>query len=142
MGVPARSTELSVGDQLPELPILFDLEFIQAYENVVPHYDNIHNNYEVAAQAGFNQPFASGTMLIAVATERFLPEYFGGDWPEGGSLGYTFLRPIAPGDKVVFSGEVVAKLPHGDKTKVVLSLGATIEDGPKVAVGSASAIVS
>jgi acyl dehydratase len=130
---------LSVGERVAEFPIHFDLDTILAYERVHPHWGSIHSDPNVAAQAGFGNIFASATMLIAFAAEHLLPGRFGESWSDGGAIAFTFLRPLVPGDRVLLTADVVAKLPRGDNTEVVLELKATLESGELVAVGSARA---
>src|SRR4051794_23740739 len=116
------------------------MDHIRAYEAVVPHYSNIHDDDAAAAAAGFSQPFASGTMIVAYTIERLLPDIFGEGWSHAGALGVTFTRPIVADDRVLLSADVVAKLPRGDDTEIVMQLKAILPGGELVAIGSASAI--
>lgn len=139
MGVPAEGRELRVGERIAELPVEFDLDGILAYERVHQHWGSIHNDPDIASKAGFSSIFASGTMLLAYAAEHLLPGQFGESWSDGGAIGLTFLRPLVPGDRVLLTADVVAKLPRGGNTEVVLELKATLESGELVATGAARA---
>lgn len=127
-----------MGDRLVDVPLAFDLASIQAFERVVPRYDDIHTSEDAAARAGLSQPIASGTMLVAYAVEQALPGPFGDAWAYGGSLGLTFTRPIVAGDDVTLTAEVVGKLPRDGRTQIVLALNAQLTDGTAVALGTAS----
>ena len=139
MGVPPRARDLSIGQRLVELPLAFGDEAIRAFEDVVPRYDDIHTSGEAAARAGLAQPIASGTMVVAYAVEHALPSALGDAWAYGGSLALTFLRPIVAGDDVTLTADVVGRLPHDDRTQIVLAIEAQLTDGTAVARGTASA---
>jgi acyl dehydratase len=136
----ARASDLSIGQTVADMNIDFSMEHMSEYEAVVPHYANVHDSVEAASSVGYGKPFASGTMIVAYAIERLLPDVFGDGFIRQGKISCNFTRPIIPGDQVRLSAEIIAKLPHGENTDVIMRLTAALPDGELVAVGSASAI--
>ena len=137
---PVAAEDFSIGQRIAQLSIDYNLHLIRTWEETIPHYRNIHDDFEVAASAGFGQPFASGTMLVSFTVEKLFPGWFGEAWTHGGALSLTFARPVIPGERVTFTAEVAGKLPRGKQTQVVFRLDARLTSGPRVAGGFASAI--
>ena len=131
---------MSVGDRVAEITIDYSHDRVTAYEQVIPHYDSIHESPDAAERAGFSQPFASGTMAAAYTIEVLFPELFGEGWTHAGSLNTANIRPILMGSQVTLAADVVAKLPRGEDTLVVMSVNAMLPDGTLVMAGQASAL--
>lgn len=139
-GPAIKATAISLGQRIAELTIDYSWDHITEYEFVVPHAMGMHNSFAQAKAAGFSQPFASGTMVVAHIVENLLPGVFGAGWTHHGSLNMVNTRPIVADSRVVLAASVVAKLPQGDNTIVVMDINASLQGGETVAVGSAGAL--
>jgi acyl dehydratase len=140
MDLPVNARSLAIGQRVSEYVIDYSADHIQGYEAAVPTRDNFHNSPQKARDAGFAQPFASGTMIVAHTIENLLPGVFGEGWTRAGTVNAAFIHPILAGSQVLLAADVVAKLPRGDDTLVVMQLSATLPTGEQLIAGHASAI--
>jgi acyl dehydratase len=84
---------------------------------------------------------ASGRMSVTFATE-LLRRFFGpAIYHRGGMVELRFLRPVRPGDTIIFSGTVtgITKVTNGGR--VALDVSVTNQKGDTTAVGHGACIV-
>jgi acyl dehydratase len=138
--LPVDAKSLAIGQRVSEYTINYSADHIQGYETAISTRENFHNSSEKARESGFAQPFASGTMIVAHTIENLLPGIFGEGWTKAGSVNAAFIRPILAGSRVLLAADIVAKLPRGDDTLIVMQLSASLPSGEQLIAGSASAI--
>ena len=84
---------------------------------------------------------ASGRMSLSFALE-FLRKHFGGDvYNHSGMVDLRFLRPVRPGDTIIFSGTVAEVSREAGGRRVSVDIKMMNQRGDTAGVGTGSAIV-
>ena len=141
----AGATTIRKGDTVPPLTRTITEEMVIAYENLFERIAarsdwkaSFHADREAASQTMYQEPIAQGVLteaLFSVLLTRWLPDPKG--WIEGGTLTTKFIAPVWYGDTLTYNAEVA----NIDDATVHLNIWAEDQNGKKVIVGEASALL-
>ena len=141
----AGATTIRKGDTVPTLTRTITEEMVIAYENLFERIAarsdwkaSFHADREAASQTMYQEPIAQGVLteaLFSVLLTRWLPNPKG--WIEGGTLTTKFIAPVWYGDTLTYNAEVS----DIDAATVHLNIWAEDQNGKKVIVGEASALL-
>ena len=141
----AGATTIRKGDTVPTLTRTITEEMVIAYENLFERIAarsdwkaSFHADREAASQTMYQEPIAQGVLteaLFSVLLTRWLPDPKG--WIEGGTLTTKFIAPVWYGDTLTYNAEVS----DIDDATVHLNIWAEDQNGKKVIVGEASALL-
>ena len=141
----AGATTIRKGDTVPTLTRTITEEMVIAYENLFERIAarsdwkaSFHADREAASQTMYQEPIAQGVLteaLFSVLLTRWLPDPKG--WIEGGTLTTKFIAPVWYGDTLTYNAEVS----NIDDATVHLNIWAEDQNGKKVIVGEASALL-
>ena len=141
----AGATTIRKGDTVPTLTRTITEEMVIAYENIFERIAarsdwkaSFHADREAASQTMYQEPIAQGVLteaLFSVLLTRWLPDPKG--WIEGGTLTTKFIAPVWYGDTLTYNAEVS----DIDAATVHLNIWAEDQNGKKVIVGEASALL-
>ena len=141
----AAATTIRKGDTVPTLTRTITEEMVIAYENLFERIAarsdwkaSFHADREAASQTMYQEPIAQGVLteaLFSVLLTRWLPNPKG--WIEGGTLTTKFIAPVWYGDTLTYNAEVS----DIDAATVHLNIWAEDQNGKKVIVGEASALL-
>lgn len=126
-----------VGDALPPLVKPVPLAQLVAYGGPG---SNFHSDPEVARGAGYPNVVAWGMLTVAFVSE-LMGSHFGLGWARGGRLAVNLVKPLFADDTVSVCGQVTAVEPEGEAIRVTFDVWCANEQGDKVLVGTASALV-
>ena len=141
----AGATTIRKGDTVPPLTRTITEEMVIAYENLFERIAarsdwkaSFHADREAASQTMYQEPIAQGVLteaFFSVLLTRWLPNPKG--WIEGGTLTTKFIAPVWYGDTLTYNAEVS----NIDDATVHLNIWAEDQNGKKVIVGEASALL-
>ena len=141
----APSQAINMGDRLPTITRTITEEMVIAYEELFERIAarsdwkaSFHADREAAAQTMYQEPIAQGVLteaFFSVLISRWLPDPKG--WIEGGTLTTKFIAPVWYGDTLTYHAEVS----EVDSRTVHLNIWAEDQNGKKVIVGQASALL-
>jgi acyl dehydratase len=101
---------------------------------------NIHSDPEAARNEGLAEPVASAPTIFALVT-RAMMTCFDKGWIEGGALSLKMIKPVYPRNFVTAKGVLREKRPEDDAVRYCFDVWVEDEDGRKVVVGEASALI-
>lgn len=101
---------------------------------------NYHNDRAAAAKLGFPDIVVQGMMSICFLSEM-MTDRFGAGWIAGGKLAVNLVNVVWGSDRLTCRGFVREITPEGARRRAHLDVWAEKEDGTKVTIGSASAVV-
>ena len=101
---------------------------------------NYHNDRDAAARLGFPDIVVQGMMSICFISEM-MTERFGAGWIAGGKLDVNLVNVVWGSDRLTCRGFVRERTPEGARRRAHLDVWAEKDDGTKVTVGKASAVV-
>ena len=145
----AGATTIRKGDTVPTLTRTITEEMVIAYENLFERIAarsdwkaSFHADREAASQTMYQEPIAQGVLteaLFSVLLTRWLPDPKG--WIEGGTLTTKFIAPVWYGDTLTYNAEVSNIDDTTPRPTVHLNIWADDQNGKKVIVGEASALL-
>ncbi len=128
--------------ELPSIEMHVTQELISKFGCGSLDFNPIHMDPVWASEVnlfGAGRTIAHGQWTIAVMTQ-VITNWCYADGGKLKSIDIKLIRPVFPGDKIKFSGKVVAKHPRTKETSFVdLELWVENQNGDKVAVGKAQA---
>jgi acyl dehydratase len=101
---------------------------------------NYHNDKEAAIQWGFPDIVVQGMMSTCFLNE-LLTNRYGGGWLAGGKMDVRLVNIVWQSDRLTCRGFVREVVPEGPKQRAYLDVWVEKEDGTKVTIGTASALV-
>ncbi len=101
---------------------------------------SIHIYKEMARKAGHRDTIAQGLMSAEQISEM-LTDAFGEGWIAGGKLSVAFIAPVFPGDVITSCARVTSIEDEGGKRRVECEVWCLNQEGRKVTVGTASALI-
>lgn len=104
-----------------------------------PH-KNYHNDKEFAVKLGFPDIVVQGMMSTCFLSEM-LTERFGAGWIAGGKMDVNLVNIVWQSDVLTCRGFVRELTPEGDRQRAHLDVWVEKEDGTKVTIGKASALI-
>ena len=142
--------EVKIGDEIPPLTRVISRDMVIAYEVDLDRLSGIvsrekpsfHADEELASSTMYGAPTAQGILteaLISVMLTRWLADPRG--WITGGTLTSKFIAPVWYEDTLTYQARVTDIQPEGDQRRVFLEVWAHNQEGKKVIVGDASALV-
>ena len=145
----AGATTIRKGDTVPPLTRTITEEMVIAYENLFERIAarsdwkaSFHADREAASQTMYQEPIAQGVLteaLFSVLLTRWLPDPKG--WIEGGTLTTKFIAPVWYGDTLTYNAEVANIDDTTPRPTVHLNIWAEDQNGKKVIVGEATALL-
>jgi acyl dehydratase len=135
-----RSFEVDASAAIEELaPVRKEITLDMCMKFSGPHR-NYHNDKEMAIKLGFPDIVVQGMMSTCFLSEM-LTARFGAGWIAGGKMNVNLVNIVWQSDVLTCRGLVRAITPEGDRQRAHLDVWAEKEDGTKVTIGTASAIV-
>lgn len=101
---------------------------------------NYHNDREMAVRLGFPDIVVQGMMSTCFLSEM-LTKRFGAGWFAGGKMNVNLVNIVWQSDVLTCRGFVREITPEGSRKRAHLDVWAEKDDGTKVTVGTASAVV-
>jgi len=101
---------------------------------------NYHNDVDEARKLGFPDIVVQGMMPLCFVSEMMTKRFREG-WFAGGRMNVNLVNVVWRGDKLTARGLIREITPEGSRRRSRLDVWCEKEDGTKVVVGSASAVV-
>ena len=99
-----------------------------------------HNDVEEARRLGFPDIVVQGMMPLCFVSEM-MTDRFGQGWFAGGRMNVSLVNVVWRGDVLICRAIMRELSPEGSRRRAHLQIWCEKEDGTKVVVGSASAVV-
>jgi acyl dehydratase len=101
---------------------------------------NYHNDKEMAIRLGFPDVVVQGMMSTCFLSEM-MTNRFGGGWLSAGKMDVNLVNIVWQSDVLTCRGFVREVTPEGSRQRARLDVWCEKEDGTKVTIGTASALV-
>ncbi len=125
-----------IGESIGSSDHVITLEMCRRFYADDPNY---HTDRSVARDLGFTEVVIGAGMTMAYLSD-LMTTRFGTGWTEGGRMDLKFINVLHPDEPFDCEGNITGySLEDGRRAQVVLSAGKI--DGPKIIVGTASALV-
>jgi len=137
---PGRRFEVDVSGAIEEIPPLrkqISLEMCQKFSGPQKNY---HNDKEMALKWGFPDIVVQGMMSTCFLSQMMTDRY-GAGWLAGGKMDVRLVNIVWRSDRLTCRGFVRELAPEGPRQRAHLDVWVEKEDGTKVTIGSASALV-
>ncbi len=131
MSIATRDVE--AGYEIPTISRIARLR--EDYPPTSIHHDAF------AKKMGWSGALVPGAQETGYITE-ILVNFFGESWFEHGSVAVTFIAPVIKGDTLAARGRVQEKQVEDASVRLMLQVWCENQDGKKVAVGTASCLVT
>ena len=102
---------------------------------------NYHNDKEMAIKWGFPDIVVQGMMSTCFLSEM-MTNRFGAGWLAGGKMNVNLVNIVWQSDRLTCRGFVREITPEGDRQRAHLDVWVEKEDGTKVTIGTASAVIA
>jgi acyl dehydratase len=136
-----RRFDVDAGGSLEELAGREKVITLEMCEKFSGPQKNYHNDAEEAKKLGFPDIVVQGMMPLCFVADM-LAQRFGEGFYVGGRMDMRLVNVLWKGDRVRARGIVQEYLPEGSARRAVMQVWCEKEDGTKVVIGSASALVA
>jgi hypothetical protein len=137
---PSRSFDVDVSGAVEEVPPLrIAITDEMCFQFSGPHR-NYHNDREMALKLGFPDVVVQGMMSTCFLSEM-LTDRFGAGWIAGGKMDVNLVNIVWGSDTLTSRGFVREIVPEGAARRAHLDVWCEKDDGTKVTIGKASAII-
>ena len=137
---PGRKFETDVAAAIEEIPALRKQITIDMCWKFSGPNKNYHNDKEMAIKWGFPDIVVEGMMSTCFLSEM-MTDRFGAGWLAGGKMNVNLVNIVWQSDRLTCRGFVRELAPEGDHQRAHLDVWVEKEDGTKVTIGTASAVV-
>jgi len=135
-----RRFEVDISGAIEELsPVRKEITLDMCWKFSGPHR-NYHNDKEFAQKLGFPDIVVQGMMSTCFLSEM-LTNRFGGGWIAGGKMSVNLVNIVWQSDRLVCRGFVREIVPEGERQRAHLDVWVEKDDGTRVTIGTASALV-
>jgi acyl dehydratase len=135
-----RSFDVDTSGAVEEVaPVRKEITLDMCFKFSGPH-KNYHNDKEFAIKLGFPDIVVQGMMSTCFLSEM-LTLRFGGGWIAGGKMDVNLVNIVWQSDVLTCRGFVRELTPEADRQRAHLDVWVEKDDGTKVTVGKASALV-
>jgi hypothetical protein len=135
-----RSFDVDTSGAVEELaPVRKEITLDMCFKFSGPH-KNYHNDKDFAIKLGFPDIVVQGMMSTCFLAEM-LTLRFGGGWIAGGKMDVNLVNIVWQSDVLTCRGFVRELTPEADRQRAHLDVWVEKDDGTKVTVGKASALV-
>lgn len=124
-------------EEIPSLRKQITLDMCKKFSGPARNY---HNDKEAAQRMGFPDVVVAGMMSVCFLSE-LMTERFGAGWIAGGKMAVNLVNIVWGSDVLTSRGFVREITPEGARQRAQLDIWCEKEDGTKVTIGGASAIV-
>ncbi len=138
---PERRFETDVSAAIEEIPALHKQITLDMCWKFSGPRKNYHNDKEMAIKWGFPDIVVEGMMSTCFLSEM-MTNRFGAGWLAGGKMSVNLVNIVWQSDRVTCRGFVREITPEGDRQRAHLDVWVEKEDGTKVTIGTASAVVA
>ena len=104
------------------------------------HDSNYHTDRSAAQDLGFSEVVIGAGMTMAYLSD-LMTERFGKGWLEGGRMDLKFINVLHPDEPFTCEGIITGHSQEGGRRRAEVALSASKTGGPKIIVGTASALV-
>jgi acyl dehydratase len=137
---PGRKFETDVSAAVEEIPALQKQITLDMCWRFSGPQKNYHNDKEMAIKWGFPDIVVQGMMSTCFLSEMLTNRY-GAGWLAGGKMNVNLVNIVWQSDRLTCRGFVREIAPEGDRQRAHLDVWVEKEDGTKVTIGTASAVV-
>ncbi|MFQ5513981.1 MAG: hypothetical protein ACE5FG_06035 [Myxococcota bacterium] len=135
---PARpSFPTATGEELPALHKSVDARRCWMFSGPGRNY---HTDAEQARKLGFPDIVVQG-MMSTCFVEQLMRERFGDGWLRGGRMSLKLVNVLWVDEAVTVRARVRESRPEGTRSRIECEVWIDKEDGTRIALGSASAVV-
>jgi acyl dehydratase len=137
---PGRTFNVDASEAIEALPpVRKEITLDMCWKFSGPHR-NYHNDKEIAEKLGFPDIVVQGMMSTCFLSEM-MTRRFGGGWIAGCKMNVNLVNIVWQSDVLTCHGLVREIKPEGSRERAHLDVWVEKEDGTKVTIGTASAIV-
>ena len=101
---------------------------------------NYHTDRSVARDLGFSEVVIGAGMTMAYLSD-LMTARFGKGWIEGGCMDLKFINVLHPDEPFTCEGIITGYSTEDGRNRALVALSAAKTNGPKIIVGTASALV-
>lgn len=137
---PERRFEVDTASAIETIPALAKQVSLDMCWKFSGPNRNYHNDKEMAIKWGFPDIVVQGMMSTCFLSEMMTKQY-GAGWFAGGKMDVRLVNIVWQSDHLTCRGFVREFVPEGSRQRALLDIWVEKEDGTKVTVGTASAVV-
>ena len=125
------------GESIGSIDHAITLEMCRRFYADDPNY---HTDRSIARELGFSEVVIGAGMTMAYLSD-LMTARFGKGWTESGSMDLKFINVLHPDEPFICEGIITGYSTEDGRNRAQVALSASKSNGPKVIVGTASALV-